>query len=288
MKYPEDNIAVARYENLKYAALYFDYVISIFPNFLYPSDEESNQRKQAYDLFPWHLGEEFVVGVGHHIGHKGKFDLAILAEAKGVISEKKVHKFAEKLSATTADWFKKCNLRRFPAFVRRDLGSPPVIVKSEGDDVLVSLIQLNLVDLTNTSWEHLLEFREDGESKKSLRRMRLFLFENYTDKSRNYIQDDLLQKLDDYEDAVKKWGFETITSSLSFLITSKSLITTVVAAFVSALLGRTELLTASLLAGTAIELGKIAIHIGQRGYELKDMITRHPLSYIIQARDDLE
>jgi len=178
----------------------------------------------------------------------------------------------------------------------RGLGSAPLLITSEEteltgskqEEILLSLIDMPLINADKASWDHIMQFREDNEARKKLRRLKLFLIENYTGKDRRFIEDDLHQRLDDYKNVTKDWGFETITSTLSILLSSKSLAGVGGAALVSVLLGAPALAAAASVTGACIELGKISLHLAKRRYGLSTLRRDHPLSYLIEAKDTFD
>ena len=88
--------------------------------------------------------------------------------------------------------------------------------------------------------------------------------------------------------AVKDWGFETRTSTLSMLLSSKTLTGTAAGAVASVLFGVPSLAAAAAIAGTFVEIGKVSVHLAKRKYGLTKLRRDHPMSYIIDAKMLLE
>src|SRR6266446_9355972 len=78
-----------------------------------------------------------------------------------------------------------------------------------------------LVDLRRTSYEAILAFRDDEDSQAKMRRFRLFVYEQYQNKSRAFVEDDIQQRIYDYHEAAKKHGFALKEHTMSFLLHSK-------------------------------------------------------------------
>ncbi|MGA7219934.1 MAG: hypothetical protein WBX38_16580 [Candidatus Sulfotelmatobacter sp.] len=113
----------------------------------------------------------------------------------------------------------------------------------------MTIADLKLIDASRSSWEHISEFRGDSGGQQKLRRFRLFAYENYSGKTRSFVEDDILTRLADYDSAVKKWGFDTVQGALNTILGSKISIATVGASVVSALFGHSaEALYSPLLA----------------------------------------
>jgi hypothetical protein len=175
------------------------------------------------------------------------------------------------------------------------LDTVPVIVlpgmvsreKSERADVAISLVSLKLVDTENVSWEQLLEFRQDSAARSSLRRLRLFAFENYEGKPQDFIRDDILTRISDYEDAVRKWGFETKSGVLTALLDSKIVQGGLVTSGLTALCHEPLAAIASAAVPVAIQLGRIALDIRKQEFAWRDVMRNNPVSYIVDANEKL-
>jgi hypothetical protein len=87
--------------------------------------------------------------------------------------------------------------------------------KRKEEDVTLVISSLKLIDVNKCEWDQLFEFRKDPGAMDKLRRLRLFAYENFTGKSRDFIEDKLLVSLRDYEIAVKEWGFTTSSAAIN-------------------------------------------------------------------------
>lgn len=141
-----------------------------------------------------------------------------------------------------------------------------------------------LVDTSTTTWDQIMEFRRDPDSQMQLRRLRLFFTENYLGRSRAFIEDDLLRRIDDYERARKKHGFEAVLSSLSVLLDANTLQAAAVAGLTSALFGGMAI---GATTGAAVELGKVLIELGKKQADIRNLAEGHELGYVIRAREKL-
>ena len=156
------------------------------------------------------------------------------------------------------------------------------------DAVLLELSNLDLIDTSKTSWEQIIAFRADKQSARSLRRLVHFYRDSYEQKDASHIKDDIEIRIEDYQKAVESWGFETVTGSTSLVLDSKSIIATGGMAFTAAIFGAPSLSIASMGAGAAIEIGKLAIHIAQRKHGLRQLLADNPIGFIIDAKKQLE
>ena len=131
-------------------------------------------------------------------------------------------------------------------------------------DFSLILPNLNLIDTSETSWKQILEFRKDNDASKKLRNLRLFFHDNYKGKDRQYIEDDLMKRLDDYEQTRKEWDFQTKTSTIAAILDSKNIQTSLYATLIGVYFGEPIFMGGPLIAGTCIEIGKCVLHLTNR------------------------
>lgn len=155
-------------------------------------------------------------------------------------------------------------------------------------DISLILPNLNLIDTSETSWKQILEFRKDNNASKKLRNLRLSFENNYSGKDRQYIEDDLMRRLDDYDQIVKEWQFKTITSTMGVILDSKNIQTSFYATLVGICLGEPILTSGALIAGTSIEIGKCVLHFTNCIHAFKNKIRNNDLAYIIEGKERLE
>jgi hypothetical protein len=156
---------------------------------------------------------------------------------------------------------------------------------SAAEDVVVTLMDLNLIDAEKASWEQIVEFRRSPEAMAKLRRFRLFAFTNYQGRDRAFVEDDILQRLADYSNTIAEWGFETRRGAFSALLSSKLLAGSITGSVISSLLGQPLPAIISAVGGVAIELGSIALGIEKRASELRKLVRENPVTYIRDAQD---
>jgi hypothetical protein len=149
----------------------------------------------------------------------------------------------------------------------------------------LSLDSIPLIDPSNASWEQIMEFRYDDDSVNKLRNLRLYIFENYLGKPQAYIQDQLSKKLDDYEYASKKHGFDLTTSVLTTVLDSKNLQASLTAGIGAAFFGGVEL---AIGAACAVEIGKGSIELAKKMYSFKELKNNHDVAYLIKAKEKLQ
>lgn len=144
----------------------------------------------------------------------------------------------------------------------------------------LALSAVSLIDTSKATWEQIAELRRSPEAARRLRRLRLFFFGTYVGKSRSFVEDDLLRRLDDYERTRKEFGFETSLSVLSVLLDAKSIQSAFVAGMAAAFFGGP---VAGLASGAVVELGRVAIEAGKKVAQIRRLHDGHELAYLIDT-----
>ena len=155
--------------------------------------------------------------------------------------------------------------------------------KSASDDVIVSISNLNLIDTEKITMEQIHAFREDPDARARLRRLRLFALQNYVGKSKSFIEDDLLNRVDEYEAEARRWSFETRNGTISMLFNSKFLAGAAGGGLIGALMASPALSLASLAAGTIAEFGRIGLDLSRRKFQEKEALRGNPVSFIAEG-----
>jgi hypothetical protein len=151
-------------------------------------------------------------------------------------------------------------------------------------DPMLSLIGLRVIDAAATPWATILEFRKDPAARRKLRRLRHFFEQSYHGKSKAYIEDDIAIRLEDYENTLKDWAFDTKTGILSIVLNSVTLQTGIASSIGLALFGAAlPVVTAPLLASGMIELGKVSVEIAKRRHGRKKFRRDNPFDYVVEV-----
>src|SRR5579864_2440276 len=160
--------------------------------------------------------------------------------------------------------------------------------KIETEDIAVTIASLKLIDTRNIPIEQLFEIRKDPLAMNSLRRFRLFAYENYIGKSREYVEDDILTRLDDYENAAKSVGLQTTSAAITTILDSKLIAGGVAGSFVSAYLHAPITPIATALGAGGFAIGKLAVELSKQSVAKRDLMQSNPVSYISYAKEKLE
>lgn len=155
-------------------------------------------------------------------------------------------------------------------------------------DPMMVLGSLSLIDADRCSWEQIVEFRRDSHALDMVRRLRLFAYENYSGKSKSFIEDDISTRIADYEMAVRKWGFETAQGALNEVLTSPATAVSAAGSLVCVLSGATTAAAISALIGAAFQVGRAVLEVKKRQLDLLNLRTANPASFISYARDQLQ
>ncbi len=147
--------------------------------------------------------------------------------------------------------------------------------------------QIFAVDVEKVNIRQIMEFREDKDTMRKMRNFRLFAYQQYKEKERAFIEDDIEKKYSDYHDAIKASGFETTVKTLSFLMDSKLLAGTVATSVASLLMGNAQLAIAAFGAGAVLEIGKLSLEYAKQRHSLTKICGDNPISYIADARKRL-
>lgn len=156
------------------------------------------------------------------------------------------------------------------------------LISGTSGAVEITLSNVPIIDTELLDWKQILDVRKDEKFKRSLRKFRLFINDNYQGKDKNYIQDSLLEKIDAYEEECKKHGLTLVTSSLTQLLDSKSLLGTFGIAATALLAGSPAFAQASLIVGSAVEIGKIVLHVTEKQLEFK--APHSEISYLFELK----
>lgn len=160
----------------------------------------------------------------------------------------------------------------------------------EGDDasLYITLSGVRLVDTTNLAWDHILEFRKDGDARRQLRNLRLFLADNCENKSASYIQDKLEQRVDEYHSACRKHGFSLATSFLKAIVDPATSLGPAAVAAAAILAGDRHLVDLAVVGGTLLKTAQFALEVGKAKHDLAQFKKSHEVAYIVRARQELQ
>lgn len=145
------------------------------------------------------------------------------------------------------------------------------------------LTGLRVVDELNTTWDQVLEFRQDAEARKKYQRFLHWLDSSMVGRSLSFIQQEVALRLDDYEWSLRKHGIATVIGSLGLLAEGKILAATA-ATYSAFYLAANE--TVATAGAAAAFVGSLSIHLANAALNLEE--TRHgahaPVAFVHDAQ----
>lgn len=293
-------VCVGSPEDAKRAALYFDSVIHLWLGMegaprhpFWPDEIRSNHDASAEFALLSH--NHALVGAGDIAD---RFDLL---RPKNPGTEH-IQMMFPKSDGSTNDQLEENYLNNVGG-VLDDLGSflsqhgvkDSVFVASSGksfsgsdttNDPAVVIAGLKIVDTFEAKWDQISGFREDEDSVRRFRRLSVFMDDELDGKSKSYVEDRIQVELENYEESCSKHGFKLTSGVLAKILDSKSLLAASGATVAAILAGAP--LAGIISAPVVVELAQMTISIRADLYGLRETKRLHPMSYIIQAQEQLE
>lgn len=285
-------IAIGQTKDMKIASLFFDRVLPLVGPKSNPHipDEILFDGWQNYIAKPFELQDHL---------HHAEIKLAKLkkSQAKGwsVFDDPKVRSYSSDLMyfylneniIGIKDRLAKQNLSSMPIFTDDAYYSFFNSAYPE-KSIEVVLSSAPLIDPKKLEWEQIVDIRHDKRFREKARNFRLFLFENYADKSQQYIVESLEKKLDEYESACKKHGVNLVLSTLKTTLDSQSLLATLGVTATAILLGQPIVASGALATGVTIEIGKLVIGIVENRMSMREFKGQSDISYLFDIRQKMD
>lgn len=296
MKYT-NNKTIISIRNAKNASLFFDYIIPIDVSEIYREAYNEgfwvSDRKILKNVLPPNLLSDCFVSKGIGTGLCYEFNQFVsdsmktypkkfleVGETEHLINYGSLAKFHKEYFNKMRASFKKVidKAQISPIEIYGDK-----LINGDNNDSCpcISLSKLNLIDTDKLTWEKIIEIRKDDLAKTQLRNLRLFIYEHYADKPLSYIEDDILKRIDDYEQFIKSWNVSTIESILKISLSEKALAS--ISVSLGAFLFGAPLSVAAAV-GASIHIGKIALEISSKKRELNLFKYNSPIAYITEIR----
>lgn len=98
---------------------------------------------------------------------------------------------------------------------------------------------------------------------------------------KSYVEDDISVGLSDYDATRRKYGFDTITSSLSVVLDSHRLQAAASTGIGAALLGGPWV---GLTSAVVVELGNFVVELAKRRHAIVEWQSSHELAYLVQLQ----
>jgi hypothetical protein len=155
------------------------------------------------------------------------------------------------------------------------------------DALLLTLNDLNIVDEESLSWEQVKEFRKDKDNRKLYRNLLHWMDKDLLGKPQSFIEDEFSIKLENYENALRKYSIRTILGAISEILDGKFILSAAGLAAAGSLLGSTTL---GILAASAFSIGRVAIKATEMFIDL-DTTEKGPdseIAWIYEAKNELK
>jgi hypothetical protein len=306
---PDKVVVLGGEDKVKIASLFFDHVIPVsfgaYPNEVYPVEFKPGQNRSTYNAALAGLIQVIKKMSSNALTYGLPPTNEMEEQTDDFLKEYFPHLERVSIDPTRADpdlvhayvrniggardsitrCLKSLGVERIPLLVPDGslLSTNPSV-----DDITITLSKMPLIDTSLATWEQILSFRQDQGSMAKLRRLRLFLYDNYLGKSSEYIQESILRDLENYETICRKHGFEFTTGVLSTVLNSKTFLTTGAITLAALLFGQASTACIAAGIGGALEIGKIALSIARKLHSLAEFRSQHPLAYIVNAKKVVE
>jgi len=152
---------------------------------------------------------------------------------------------------------------------------------------LVSIVEnLRIVDEEQLTWPQIADFRRDEEARTAYRRFIHWLDTDMIDKPVEYVADEVAQRLERHEWALRKHGIKTVIGSLSSTINPKSLVAASTAGLAVSLIAGMPIW--SLLTAGGLLIGRAALSMATAVVERRDIEMAHrEVAYVQQIKTRL-
>lgn len=133
--------------------------------------------------------------------------------------------------------------------------------------VLAAIHGVGVINEARLDWQQVIELRHDHQAASDIRRLRHWLDSEMAGRTISFVSDEIAVRLENYEQALRKHGIETLHGTLSDLLDEKFLIG------VSAAVGSAGVTGGGLwaaLAGGGLTVGRVVLSISKRMIELRD------------------
>jgi len=279
----------------KLAALLFDYVVPVHSSSAVP--EEVKLQHTALDAFGKGDADSEIIELTEaaeqeaQVKSEAWLEGVVAAMPSGQVNalrdtglsdqriaalEIAVNRLRNRYTAAIRQLLTKSGVRAVPVF--RSSSTYDMYFGCGGREAVeVTLLNAPLIDTTDLEWSDILEIRRNEGFTRQLRDFRLFINRNYKGKEAAEVLDDLNQRLDNYERSCNANGLKLVLGTLRQMLDSRCLLSALGVAVLGIVTGYSW---EGLLAGTAIEVGKVAISVAERKISLRESVKWGELAYL--------
>jgi len=171
---------------------------------------------------------------------------------------------------------RECGISVVPVFHTKNEGAKMLHKPGDTSVLITALSDLAVVDEEKLVWEQVQEFRKDNDARSKFRRLMHWLDAEMINKPQTFVSDEISNRLEEYEWALKKHGIMTLLGTITDILDGKFLVG---ASAVGAFLTLLETPGLAALAATGLVLTKGVVRISEKLVELED-IRRGPNSEV--------
>ena len=184
-------------------------------------------------------------------------------------------------TAPTAQLFVKQFLKRAGLDYPLVLPRPPAAITGDGvEEILATITDFPTIDVSNMSWDHVIEVRNDPAAISELQRLCNFVYKNYRNEPINYFRQELAQSIDRYKFVCKKHGIALVIGQLQVLIKNAD----IARSGLSAVIGATAFAGAgtgvALTTGFALGIADMALTFAKQRSDYDEKMHSDNLAYI--------
>lgn len=278
-QYSNNVIAVVN-SNPKQAALYFDRSIFVQPAYFPATASYKDPDDPLY---------QHILEVNRNTFRELGFDEIIVGHEKEKLTENQITTLLRRLDENavwpTVKKLREQGLSAVPFFAYPDFYS--VFGTGESEAIELKWVKARIVDTSKAEWSQVMELRTDKIAWRELRDFRLFMYDNYADKSPDYVADSIEQKIEKHNAACKKHGFQLLDAVVTSLVDSKSALGCLSLATASALLGQPITAAALGVSGATLAVGGMTVKLATKLVEYKTDIRSPELAFVLRARKHL-
>ena len=158
---------------------------------------------------------------------------------------------------------------------------------SSGENVILRAVfeSIPLPNIRVAPWDQILAFREDPSSVNEVRRLRMWLSDAIAATSVEQMSDALADRIDRYEWALEKHGFETLKGSIVSFLNPKKLVSVLGSAALASHFG-SEWLAATAMAGYT--LSEVGLQVKQYRIGMRDLTysSSGEVAYLSRIRSE--
>jgi hypothetical protein len=156
------------------------------------------------------------------------------------------------------------------------------------DALEVNVHNLKMVVGDSAEWRQVKEARSDAEAIQKIRNLRHLFLKEYKDlTSAEEIRDDIDRRIEEYERACRKHGFEMRSTFISSLLDTSSLLGIAAAAAAGVLVGGPVIPTVAAVIGAVMHTGKVSIDLRAKNYAFEADMSREAIAYVVDARRNI-